>query len=236
MQGQLDSSKVEEFVRWFLRLNGYFGIESFIVHAADDPTRTSGGQIAPHTETDTIAVRMPYSAEVTGTLKIANYPPLTSGSEGRFDIVIAEAKAGKDAKPNRVWRNSEVDPVAYIVRFVGLHKTDDDIRKIAGALSTQYRYEDKECRFRYIVFSKEPNEHYASRGVTYVDLRSVVNFLVDVRGQCWIDANIGVASIHHQWNPIIKQIFAVANDQGISVQDRPELAYKKFLELADKPA
>src|ERR1700687_1690085 len=194
MAGPLNSATVEEFVRWFLRLNGYFGVENFIVHAADDPSRISGGLIAPHTETDTIAVRMPYSTEVAGTLKIANYPQLTLGSEQRFDVVIAESKAGEDAKPNRVWRNSEVAPVAYIVRFVGLHLTDDEIGKIASALSTQYRYEDQKCRFRYIVFSREPNEHYASRGVTYIDLRSVVNFLVDVRGQCWIDADIGVAS------------------------------------------
>ncbi|MGA2236271.1 MAG: hypothetical protein ABSG23_12405 [Terriglobales bacterium] len=237
MPEQLDSAKVEEFVRWFLRLNGYFGIESFIVHAADDPTRISNGMIAPHTETDTIAVRMPYSKEIAGSLKIANYPRLIANSDQRFDVVIAEAKGGDDTRPNPVWRDCRVDyPVKYIVRFIGLYESEAEVTAVAKSLLTKYCYEDEKCRFRYIVFSKEANPHYASRGVTYLDLRDIVNFLVEVRGQCWIEENIGVASIHHQWNPLVREIFAVANNQSVPGPQRSERAYKRFLELAAKAA
>jgi hypothetical protein len=234
MSEELDSIKFEEFVRWFLRLNGYFGIENFIVHAADDPERISGGVVAPYTETDTIAVRMRHSQEIAGTLTVANYPPLVDGSQERFDVVIAEAKSGNENRPNKVWRNGSLEPIEYIVRFVGLHKTDNEVAKVAKELSTKYVYEDDECRFRYIVFSRKPNPEYALRGVTYLEVQSVINFLVEVRGQCWIEKNIGVASVHQNWNPLINGIFAIANDQNLDIHERPKLAYRKFLELATK--
>jgi len=47
--------------------------------------------------------------------------------------------------------------------------------------------------------------------MTYEDL---VRFLVSVRGECWVTANIGVASVHDQWNPLIKEVFEIANDQS----------------------
>lgn len=107
MDASATNQKSEEFVRWFLRFNGYFGIENFVVHAADDPSRISDGIVAPHTETDTLAVRMPYSREVAANLKIANYPQLVDGSTGRFDVIIGEAKTGNENKPNRVWREGK---------------------------------------------------------------------------------------------------------------------------------
>ena len=86
----MERKGAEELVRWYLRLNGYFTIESFIVHAADDPGRILNNQIGSHTETDILAVRMPYSKEITGKLSIVNHQPLVEGSYGRYDFVIAE--------------------------------------------------------------------------------------------------------------------------------------------------
>jgi hypothetical protein len=41
----------EEFIRQYLRLNAYFGIDNFIIHAADDPERiTDNGEISNYTE------------------------------------------------------------------------------------------------------------------------------------------------------------------------------------------
>ncbi|MNG41231.1 hypothetical protein D3C84_1302770 [compost metagenome] len=64
----------ERFVAAYLRLNGYFTVPNFIVHAAGDPSRVSDGHVGNFTETDVIAVRMPYSQEITGSLRIANDP------------------------------------------------------------------------------------------------------------------------------------------------------------------
>jgi hypothetical protein len=62
------TERYETFVTWYLRFNGYFTVPNFVIHAGDDPTRISGGAIGPRTEVDTIAVRLPFSRESSGTL------------------------------------------------------------------------------------------------------------------------------------------------------------------------
>lgn len=34
-------SLYEKFLSWYLRFNGYFTVDNFVVHADDDPTRIS---------------------------------------------------------------------------------------------------------------------------------------------------------------------------------------------------
>ncbi len=216
------ADKYERFVASYLRLNGYFTVPNFIVHAGDDPTRVSAGQVGNYTETDILGVRMPYSREVAGALHIANDPLLVNDAVGKPDIVVAEVKSGNENRPNRVWREMAANPsISYIVRFVGLQR-EDEIPQVAQALATGFRFEDCNCRFRYIVFAKEPNEHYQSRGVTYITFREVITFIVTVRGQSWIEENIGVASIHDQWDDILTTMFAIANRTDCSVQKRVE--------------
>src|SRR5712691_7382685 len=96
--------KYERFVASYLRLNGYFTVPNFIVHAGDDPERILAGRVGNLTETDILGIRMPYSREVTGKLHTANHAALIDGAREKFDIVIAEVKSGDDNRPNRVWR------------------------------------------------------------------------------------------------------------------------------------
>jgi len=213
------STIYEKFTSWYLRFNGYFTVDNFVVHAANDATRIRNGIIAPYTETDTIAIRMPYSAEITGELKIANHDILVEKQNGRFDIVIAEVKSGNENKPNSVWRNKSIIPIQYIIRFVGLYD-DDQILQVTDQLSKQYLYEDKKSRIRYIVFANQPNLWYSSRGVKYITFSQMARFLVHVRGQCWINAGIGVASVHYQWDDQIKTIFEIANDFNKPIETR----------------
>lgn len=201
----------EKFASWYLRFNGYFTIDNFVIHAADDPTRISRGIIAPHTETDSIGIRMPYSAEIAGRLRIANHDLLIANQRDRFDVVIAEVKSGNDNRPNSVWRNKNLAPIEYIVRFVGLYD-ERQIADVASQLAAHYCYENEKSRIRYIVFANEPNQHYLEQGVKYITFSQIAEFLVEIRGQCWIESGIGVASIHYQWDEQINKIFAMAND------------------------
>ncbi len=150
--------RYERFVASYLRLNGYFTVPNFIVHAADDPTRKLAEHVGNVTETDILGVRMPHSHEVSGRLHIANDPQLVDGSAGRFDVVIAEVKSGKGNTPNRVWRGSDSEKAAtYIARFVGLHKEEDELTVVGQALpycppsELPFRVEVRaaERRFRY---------------------------------------------------------------------------------------
>jgi len=147
----------ERFVRWYLRFNGYFTIENFIVH---NPERISGGMVGNYTESDILAVRMPYSKEIVGQLQIADHGILTNGAEGRHDVVIAEVKSKKGNQPNDVWKLDQESapemftPVEYVLRFIGLYQ-EHDISAIARTLGVSHSYKDARCRIRYIVFARE---------------------------------------------------------------------------------
>jgi hypothetical protein len=214
------ADKYERFVASYLRLNGYFTVPSFIVHAADDPTRICVDRVGNYTETDIIAVRMPYSREVTGRLHVENHDLLIAGANEKIEVVIAEVKSGNDNKPNRVWRGAEAKQTAcYIARFVGLH-VESELQPVGDALATAFRFEDERCRFRYVVFAINSNSHYRKKGVSYITFDQAISFIVHVRGQCWVDSNIGVASAHHQWDELLVNIFAIANKTEQSEEQR----------------
>lgn len=79
----------ERFVRWYLRFNGFFTIENFYVH---NPQKVYREHVGDDTETDILGIRMPYSGEIAGPVRIANHEPLVAGANGRLDIVVAEVK------------------------------------------------------------------------------------------------------------------------------------------------
>ena len=192
------SERAERFCRWFLRFSGYFSIENFVVHASDDSGRISGGIIAPVTETDLLALRMPHSVEVKGALHVANFEPLVGGATGKVDVVIGEVKTG-DSRPNPVWRaNGSVAAIEYLVRFIGLCSTEEQVREVATELRVHFRRESVNTRYRYVIFCHKPNEHYRKLGVQHITFSEMIRFLVEIRGQSWINANIGVASVHYQ--------------------------------------
>lgn len=215
------SDKYERFVSSYLRLNGYFTIPNFIVHAASDPNRVMHGSVGNYTETDLLTIRMPYSVEQTANLCIANDSVLVNGAAGKFDVVIAEVKSGANNKPNTVWcQNENSYPVEYLVRFVGLFSDDSKIKQIARGLIKEYRSDTETCRFRYVVFASAPNKHYQNRGVQYITFGEMAKFLVEIRGQSWINSKLGVASSHPQWDPLLARIFEIANDYKCSVNER----------------
>lgn len=219
----------DKFTSWYLRFNGYFTVDNFIVHAGDDENRIRYGLVGQHTETDTLAVRWPYSIERTGNLEIANHDLLVQDQDERYDVVIAESKSGNTNKPNPAWRNNRQAPIEYLIRFIGLFK-EPKISEIANELVTNYFYEDKNVRFRYIIFAKERNQYYLDRGVKYITFSQIASFLVGIRGQCWLQSGIGVKSLHQQWDEQIKHILEIANDHYKSIEKR-EKDILKYLDL-----
>ncbi len=216
----MSPKKHEILVSWYLRLNGYFTVNNFIVHAGDDPARISNDHVAPHTEVDTLAIRMPYSAEVAGSLCIANHDPLVGNQNSRRDFVIAESKSGKSNRPNRVWHKAIIGPIEYIIRFSGLFEDEKLLTEAAKALASNYHYENNNVRIRYIIFAEKKNDHYAKRGVSYITYCQIIKFLVEVRGKSWLTEKIGVASIHQQWDDFIKEIFCVANNRQLDDDEK----------------
>lgn len=213
-------NKYERFVSAYLRLNAYFQIQNFIVHAGDDPGRISSGQVGNYTECDTLGIRLPHSVEAIGIKTVQNHTLLTDGAGDRLDVVIAEAKSGNENRPNKVWLTGTADPaISYIVRFIGAHP-ESEVPGVATSLATTFRFEDRRARYRYIVFSNERNDHYASKGVMYLTYREAIRFVVEIRGESWIEAAIGVKSVHQQWDEMLIEMFRIANAHDRSIDQR----------------
>jgi hypothetical protein len=217
----MNSLKAETLIKWYLRLNGYFAVDNFIVHAGDDLSRISGGIVGNYTETDILAIRHKHSKEISGSLYIANDSELIEGQVANLDFVIAEVKTGNEDRPNKVWRNKDLSTIAYILRFAGFIEKEEQIDAVAKIVAEkgQYTNSSNEYSIRFIIFSEAGlNNHW--KHVKNIGIDNVIDFFIKIRGECWIEAGIGIASIHHQWDGLINDIFRVANNPNLDHTQR----------------
>jgi len=205
---KMNSNSAEILAKWYLRFNGYFIVDNFIVHAGDDINKISKTIIGNHTETDILAIRHKFSKEITGPLQIQNDSKIICKKDSKIDFVIAEVKTGNQDKPNRLWVEKRIPVIEYILRFAGFIEAENDISKISTELANAGTYHSNDSTFsiRLVIISeKSPNKNW--HHLTNILFDEIIDFLVDVRGQCWVTENIGTASIHYQWDDLIVNIF-----------------------------
>lgn len=203
-----DVDPYELLVRWYLRLNGYLGIENFVVH---EPTE--GGN-RPGAEMDVLAVRFPYSREVPD-FPIENDLNLLDEEatrDGLIDFVIAEVKGGQRGGLNRVWRRPsddvKVDRVSYLLRWLGPLDDEQVLHDVATDLQAAHRAQYGKFLFRLVLFANKRGSNSAAQQVTF---RDIADFVVRVRAPSWQDHGLGVRSAHDQWPTLIKTIWEVAD-------------------------
>jgi len=223
--------KSEELVKLFLRLNGYFVVENFIIHDGNSKDIDSINKIIPQlTETDMLGIRLPFQNEKTGDLHIANHKKIVL-NKPLIDLIIIESKTGTTNKPNKTWKNdSRIDNIKYIIRFFGLTDNALIIEEISKNLITKYNYDWGDYSIRFIIVSESENEYYSKKGVTYITIDEILNFIIETRGKSWINANMGIASQHQQWSIFMNKIFIIANKKGISNDDK-KLLIRKYVGL-----
>lgn len=223
--------KYEKFSSLFLRLNGYFLVDNYVVHGADDPEKIKEGVVSQFTEVDTLAVRMPYQVEQSGGMIMQNYIDLIL-QDGKMDFVILETKSGQKAKPNSTWTSADnpnsIATVKYILNHFGYIQGESEKEKIAVELLQNFNYTDDDFSFRFIMVANEENKHYSDRGVKFITVDKIIEFIV-MRGMCWEDSGIGLSSTHQQWDDFMKTIFEFANDNTKDVTDR-KAQIKEFLD------
>jgi len=56
--------------------------------------------------------------------------------------------------------------------------------------------------------------------LTNILFDDIIDFLVEIRGQCWLEKNIGIASIHYQWDNLINKVFDIGNEHSIDLDTR----------------
>jgi hypothetical protein len=214
----MNAEKSEILVRWYLRFNGYFTVENFIVH---NPAIVSKDHISNITETDVLGIRNCFSHEIAGKLLIANDPALIGAHNTRIDFVVGEVKTGKEDKPNKIWRDKNINAISYLLRFAGFIETEAELDAVARVLSNDgiYIHSGNQYSVRLVLFSQNgANKNW--KHLTQISLEHIVNFILETRGQCWIESGIGVASIHYQWDQLINAVFQAANDHTADMAER----------------
>ena len=149
----MNAEKAEILVRWYLRFNGYFTVENFIVH---NPAIVSKDHISNMTETDVLGLRNCFSHEIAGQLHIANDPVLIGTHNTRIDFVVGEVKTGKEDKPNKIWRDKNINAISYLLRFAGFIETESELDTVARVLSNDgvYIHPGNQYSVRLVLFSE----------------------------------------------------------------------------------
>jgi hypothetical protein len=211
----------ETLIKWFLRFNGYFGVENFVIHEPLPRNNQQGG------ETDILGVRFPFSREQPGFV-IANYSNLLdekAQQRSLIDVVIAEVKNRDDDYLNDIWIKQEpkyVDRVAYIIRWIGALKDERKIHCVASRLKEKYRCQIGRYLFRFIYFGRQRHQSLEKLGIRQITFQEVVQFLLLTRTPSFYVNDLGVRSHHNQWDPLIKEIWRVGDPdspQGIEEQE-----------------
>ncbi len=198
----------ELLVRWYLRFNGYLGVENFVVHGT-----VQGGNVQAG-ETDILAVRFPYSREDPG-FQLQTAPELLdqlAADCGLVDFVVAEVKGGQNDTLNNVWRPpvepEKLERVGYVIRWLGAFADETLIRKVATDLQASHRVHHDRFLFRVVMFAQKGQPKLSLRQVTFHD---IANFLVNVRAPSWQGHGFGVRSPHNQWHPFIRELWKIAD-------------------------
>lgn len=224
-----DVDPYELLVRWYLRFNGYLGVENFVVHET-----VQGGNVQ-RGETDVLAVRFPYSREDPG-FAIQTDPLLLDQQDSLTDFVVAEVKGRRRDTLNSIWRppldSLKVDRVAYLVRWLGPFSDEAVIRQVATELQASYRTQHGDFSFRVLMFAHKRQAKLTLKQITFYE---IAHFFVHVRAPSWQDHGFGCRSPHDQWHPLIKDIWKIADPQVGPGSNEKIHGILEFLKKAAEP-
>ena len=199
----------ENLVRWYLRFNGYLGVENLIVH---EPI---SGAVPQGAEFDVVAVRFPFSREVAD-FELQRHSQLEGIEKpGVVNIVIAEVKGGKDTSLNDPWRpeaneNLQLNRLKYLVRWVGFCDSDKDVELVATDLRRTGR-SDRACAVRVVYFGARRSQQAADLKIPEILFEDIASWIVSTRAGCWRDHGLANRSCHDQWDPLIKNVWNLAD-------------------------
>lgn len=219
-------NKYEELTKTFLRLNGYFTIDNFIVHNGDADISNSYKKVIPQsTEIDILAVRFPFQKEQSGKLLIVNDRNLILKKD-LIDLVIVESKSQNENKPNSTFT---IKNIKYILHFFGFTDDENYIDTISNELYEKYSSIWQNYSIRYIITSETINKHYADKGLQYILIDDIIDFIIHIRSECWFNEGMGVSSYHKQWNCFMNDVFKILNQATLTPEEK-KLQIKDYLE------
>ncbi len=199
----------ENFVRWYLRFNGYLGVENLIVH---EPV---AGAVPQGAEFDVVAVRFPFSREVAD-FELARHSQLEAiEKHGVLNVVIAEVKGGRDTSLSDPWRPEadaelQISRLKYLVRWLGFCESEKDAESVATDLRRTGR-SDRACAVRVIYFGARRSQQAAELKIPEILFEDIALWIVGTRAGCWRDRGLANRSCHDQWEPLIRNVWNLAD-------------------------
>lgn len=191
----------EKLVALYLRLNGYFIIENFIIHPRDRGSQRG--------EVDVFGVRLPYQAEMPGETML-NDPKLVQTGNNCIDVVFVEVKGRRRPRPNGSWYTEGV--LEYVLRFVGFTPEEKEIKKVADSLRRvgDTKSEGSKFCFRIVAFSERPA---CSSNVKAITLDHVLQW-IHKRFERWAQ----VKTQRDQWHETLQDYLLNAGS-GVTLED-----------------
>ena len=142
----------EDLALWYLRLNGFFTIPSFVVH----PERQGGAL----TEVDVAGVRLPHRREFP-TGDGGDDPEITAIHGSEPLVVLVEVKGSK-CNLNGPWLGTDPHAVKRLVADLGL-LPESLTSEAAAALRSSAAYSDSSISIRLVCIGRELNSELHRR-------------------------------------------------------------------------
>ncbi|WP_305732965.1 hypothetical protein [Trichlorobacter ammonificans] len=166
----------ETLVYWYLRLNGFFPLNNFVLHQHEETIDDSA-------DCDVLAVRHPHAYEIIGGQKADWDPNLSEQGINlcdRITGIIVEVKTGQDA--TKILKNTinsfSSDRIRYAVQRLGFWP-QEDTPVIEDTLNTRVSYQDDTFQiFKLLVSDRLPRSKEPERW-KQLSLSNVENFIVE---------------------------------------------------------
>ena len=213
---EVKSLDPEKVAYWYLRLNGFFQIENFIVHPAG-----RGGQ---RTDIDLLAVRFPFRAERLfddpNDIMADDVQKLALSSDS-IDVVIAEVKRSQPCALNGPWTRQDRQNVHRVLAAIGCFPSDLIDHAAADIYQTGSHRSDIPLRIRLVAVGRDRNDDLAAAypAVTQLIWAEMLAFIWD-RLHRYRQQKTQV----DQWDPEGRKIKRLADEHKRSRDDFIERA------------
>jgi len=203
--------RAEILVTWYLRFNGFFPLPNFILHDGG-VSKAPGQQL---TEADLLAVRPPFTEEIIaapdGTIRTAIDRRLGI-RKATTEVLITEI-CSQDCKFNWLSKPEGDQRVffSYALRRIGFWQ-ENDIAAIVEHLMKHYFWESGTMRLRLLSFGiqRETSRKLPDLidQITLAETLAYLQGLFTCYGEKLDRTGKYVVSDHHQWHPLVSEIYA----------------------------
>lgn len=207
--------RAEIAASWYLRFNGYFLVDNFILHDAG-LQKHPGGKL---TDADILAVRFPHTQEIikghTRNIIVRSHSRLDV-QQDLTDFIIAEVSSLKCKfnwiEPDCTEQTIKRDFLEYALNRIG-YWNQDRLADVSKKLSLEKSFHNIEARERVRLLSiGVTSDETLHPGILQIRFSEIFKYMQEDLFGCYDLGENGeiiekVMSDHSQWHPLICEIY-----------------------------